>query len=325
MLMSSKICRGRGFSLFGVTSVMALSLLATSAPASAQAEECGGWMASCASVQVQADGDQLFFYVPNATLPAELPPEARISAGERLRVLAHADGMTCDPATRTGCVDITESWLDAAEVVRSGSAAAGATAAAADPGNRSCEDEAEWMDPARGLGEEDGRRCGRPAAAFFILALPAAGFLFGADGDDPDVVLPIGGDPELPGGSGADDGSSSSDGGGSSGGAGSGGSDDGSSSGGSGGSGGGGTAGGGNTGGGNTGGGNTGGSNTGGGDTGGGDTGGGLPPGPGTGGTPPMGEVPEPISTTLVGIGLLGYAGARLRQRRMDGVAEEDA
>jgi hypothetical protein len=174
------------------------------------------------------------------------------------------------------------------------------------------------MDPARGLNEEDGRRCGRPVAAYFMLALPAAAFLFAADGDEPDVVLPIGSDPELPGGGGADDGSSGSDdsgsGDGGSGGTGTGGSDDGSSSGGSGGS------GGGDTGGGDAGGGDTGGN------TGGGDTGGGLPgPGGGGGPGPGMGEVPEPISTTLFGIGLLGYAGARLRQRKMGEEREEDA
>jgi hypothetical protein len=38
-----------------------------------------------------------------------------------------------------------------------------------------------------------------------------------------------------------------------------------------------------------------------------------------------MGEVPEPISTTLFGIGLLGYAGARLRQRAGGPASDEDA
>lgn len=33
---------------------------------------------------------------------------------------------------------------------------------------------------------------------------------------------------------------------------------------------------------------------------------------------PPMTEVPEPVSTTLVGLGLLGYAGARARRRRRE-------
>ncbi len=31
-----------------------------------------------------------------------------------------------------------------------------------------------------------------------------------------------------------------------------------------------------------------------------------------------MTEVPEPVSTTLVGLGLLGYAGARARRRRRE-------
>jgi hypothetical protein len=37
-----------------------------------------------------------------------------------------------------------------------------------------------------------------------------------------------------------------------------------------------------------------------------------------------MSEVPEPISTTLFGLGLAGYAGARLRKRR-DGTIETGA
>jgi hypothetical protein len=310
MLMSSRACRGRGFSILGLMGILALLLLARPTSAIAQAEECGGWMVSCASVQVHADGDRLFFYVPNATPPAELPADGMDAAGERLRVYANIEGMTCDPATGRGCVDITESWLDAAEPVRGSPTAGEAPATVVDPGNGSCEDEAEWMDPARGMSEEEGRRCSRPVAAFFILALPASAFLFAADGDEPEVVLPIGSDPELPGG-GADDGSSSSDGSGSggdgsSGGTGSGGSDGGSSS-----------SGGGGSDGGDNGGGDTGGGNTGG------DTSGGLPVGPGGGGDPDMGEVPEPISTTLFGIGLLGYAGARLRQRRSGGEGED--
>ncbi|MFQ5679800.1 MAG: PEP-CTERM sorting domain-containing protein [Gemmatimonadota bacterium] len=37
-----------------------------------------------------------------------------------------------------------------------------------------------------------------------------------------------------------------------------------------------------------------------------------------------MTQVPEPVSTTLFGLGLLGYAGARLRRRRAE-EAEDDA
>lgn len=310
--------RVRDFSVAALPVVLAL-LASRPAPLAGQADECGGWMVSCASVQVDAEEERLFFYVPNA-VPTSGSGEAVPAAGERLRVYKDADGMTCDPGTGNGCVDITEPWLEAVDSERGDLAAGAVTPGVVDPGNWSCEDEAEGLNRARGLSEDERERCDRPVAAYFIVALPAAAFLFGADGNDPEVVLPAGGDPQLPGGDGADEASSGSDGGGSdAGGTGTGGTGTGGT-----GTSGTGTSG---TGTGDTG---TGGGGSAGGSSGGGETGGEWPPGGGLPGggansTPNMGEVPEPISTTLFGIGLLGYAGARLRRRRMGTELEDDA
>jgi len=315
----ARTCSARGLSPVVLTGALFVLLLGRPDPASAQERDCTGWTVSCASVQVHADGDRLLFYVPNAVRPTESPREASGVSTDRLRVFRNSDGMTCDPASGEGCVDVTDAWVasrDGTDAAPMGSTAA---TAAVDPGNRSCDGDGRQLDPARGLDPDEGRRCSQPIAGWFILALPASAFLFGADGGEPDTVLPVADDPGVFGG---DDGTGSDGGnaGGDSGGGDGSGGDDG--------------AGGSGSGGGDGSGGDEGsgsGSGSGGGDTGSGGGGfGDLPPGGGTGGLPSgggdpgMGEVPEPISTTLFGIGLLGYASARLRKRGGGESSEEE-
>lgn len=284
------------------TAFATAGLLSWGGPAAAQDATCRGWTSSCAAVEVHAEGDRLILFSPNATLPEPVPETGGATVpSERVRVLAERPGEACDATSGAGCEDLTGVW---------GSADASGEAASADPGNLSCRDDDVWMARARGL--EDGEdRCRRaPLAAYFLVALPVGLYVLGPDGEAPLVDRPFPGEPGagLP-----DPGDGSSD-GTSSGGDATGGSS-------------GGDATGGNSG--NGGSGGTGGDATGG-DTGSGATGGtpggggddpsdpwdgdlGLPP---EKPRPPMSEVPEPISTTLFGLGLAGYAGARIRQRR---------
>ncbi len=336
-------------------------LLLAFAPRSITAQDarCSGWSAACSSVQVWAEGDRLVVYVPNAVEP-ETPtgPDVR---DRRLRVLSSADGLVCDPATGTGCLDVSDRWTSSGDPAGAADAGAeardpdeereteieaptlvsGAATADDDPGNLDCKGDGAWMAPARGLDKKDRRRCGRPVAGYFIVALPAALFVFGGDGDDPTVVGPEPPGPESPGDGPGNGGETGGQGGSTAPppGGGEPGSGGGSVPGDGGGTppGGGGTPPGGGT-----------GPGDGGGTPPGGTTPGGTPPGsggtspggnsPGAGGTPPGGDqfrpiggngsnppmsgVPEPISTTLFGIGLAGYAGARLRRRRQE--QEED-
>ena len=305
-----------------VPALAAAGLLSWAGPAAGQDTSCRGWTASCAAVEVRAEGDRLILFSPNAA-----PHDAGSSTGEdtgapsdRVRVLADRPGATCDAATGSGCEDYTAVWT---------ATPAGDAAASSDPGNLSCRRDEVWMARARGI-ERSQNRCRRaPVAAFFLVALPVGLYVFGPDGQTPLIESPLPGDPGagLPdpgegstgganGGDGTGGDSAGGTGGDSAGGSG------GDSTGGSGGD--------------STGG--SGGDSTGG--TGG-DSGGGTPGGDSTGGNPgdppggsdpwdgelglppedprpPMSEVPEPISTTLFGLGLAGYAGARLKKRRAE-------
>lgn len=279
-------------------------------PAVAQEAPCGGWTASCAAVEVRAEGDRLILFSPNATAP---DASAETSPSDRVRVLADRPGSTCDARTGGGCEDVTSTWRTAAST------------GAADPGRTECNEDDVWMARARGL-ERDDERCRRgPVAAYFLVGLPVGLYLLGPDDHQP--LIDGGPGLEDPGaglpGSGDDGGSAGDDAGGSSTGG-----DDGSSGGGTGG---------------NSSGGDTGGGSSGG-DTGGNGQGVGTTPGGGGGGDgsdgsdplggglglptaerPPMSEVPEPISTTLFGLGLAGYAGAQLRKRRAGRIETEEA
>ena len=303
-------------------------LLSWAGPAAAQDTSCRGWTASCAAVEIRAEGDRLILFSPNVAPPeggTDIASDARLPS-DRVRVLADRPGAACEAETGAGCEDVTSVWA--------ATPAEGVTAD--DPGNHSCRRDDVWMARARGM-EEGENRCRRgPVGAFFLVALPVGLYVLGPDGQAPLIEHPLPGNPGagLPDsgdpGSGGDSSGGDSTGGGTGGdssGGGTGGDSTGGNTGGD--STGGNTGGdstGGNTGGdstgGNTGGGNTGGGNTGGGNTGGddGSTGGsdewdgelGLPPAT----RPPMSEVPEPISTTLFGLGLAGYAGAQLKKRR---------
>jgi hypothetical protein len=78
----------------------------------------GGWNESCASVEVDVVGEKLSIFVPNATgLEASRDramPTASTDAASAARptadvqVLLSASGMTCQPESGIGCVDVTE-------------------------------------------------------------------------------------------------------------------------------------------------------------------------------------------------------------------------
>jgi len=267
---------------------MALPLSATGALGQ---DQCRGWAVSCASVEVRADGDELILFAPNL-VSSQAATEAEA---------AQVEGQ---PAASPG---------DAGMVT-------------ADPETLSCDEERGT----RVLDKDERKRCRRaPVGAFFLIALPASLFVLAPDGQGPPVKSP--GLPSEPistpdsgGDDGGNDGSGAGGGGVTDGGSGDGGA-----------SGGGGAGTGGNSGGGSTGGATTGGStggatggNTGGGTTGGGSVGGGSTVGgsyPGAGDLPPISQVPEPVSTTLFGIGLASLAGARIRRLRQGAASSEDS
>jgi hypothetical protein len=286
-------------------------------------------------VEVDVLDDQLLIFVPNATgledsrdgttLGAASTLAGHLTDDGRLKVYRDAPGMVCDAATGTGCVEITDEWL----VGMDQDSMAALAAVDADPGVISCE-QGRYADGARGLTPEERDICDRgpPIAALFVLAFPVTMALLAPDGGDTETVSGFPpedeGDPGTTGGDGDGGGGGTGDDGG-----GGGTGDDG--------------------GGGGTGGddGGTGGDD-GSGDDGddGGDDGGWPPPGGDDGGDdgewpppggddgewpppggddgPPLTEVPEPVSTTLGGLGLAGYAGSRLRKRFQTASDPED-
>lgn len=257
--------------------------LAAAAPALAQ-DECRGWAMSCASVDVRSDGERLVLFAPNlVSADAAVAPEG-------------------EPREVPSGPSITLSPVADADV---------------DPGTLSCDGDGAYMAKARGLDEDDRKRCRRaPVGAFFLVALPASLFVFGPDGETPVVDSPsLPGEPanspeeaddgeEDDGGAGTGDSGGEIDG--------DAGGDDGDG------------AGVGNTQGGDAGGDSTGGGNPGGGP---GDDGWGEddPWHPGADDLPPISQVPEPVSTTLFGLGLASYAATRIRRRRAGAASEEDA
>ncbi|MFV1987491.1 MAG: PEP-CTERM sorting domain-containing protein [Gemmatimonadota bacterium] len=296
-----------------------LALTAFARPALGQ-EECRGWARSCASVDVRVEGEQLIFYSPNMIIETDEPSETE-DGSERVTVLpVDSDGAPFATPLAT--------------------AAAPATGAMDDPGNISCDEDESYLEGGRGIDESDKRRCGRPVGALVLLALPASLFLLAPDGTDEVTVEGPPNQPvSTPGDSPVDDGTGDGAGDGTGG-------NDGDNSAGNGDSSAGNSGNNGNNGGNNNSG-NTGGnSGTTGGDSGGnsgttggnsgttggssghnpdGDDWGPYHPGatPGGAALPPISQVPEPISTTLFGIGLVGYASARLRRRRA-GLSDED-
>ncbi len=302
-----------------------LALVAFATPALGQ-DDCRGWARSCASVDVRVEGDRLIFFTPNIVVE---PAESAETEDGSERVTLLPAGVSDDPyATMT---------------VASGVGASGAVA----PPDRRCEEEQDDE-------EDDEDDCGPPVGALVLLALPASLFILSpGDSDDATVQAPlnepvsgpgnppagdgVGGDGDAGGGeTGGNDGGDSGDAGGDTAGADSGGAaDDGSNSGNnnnSGNTGGNSGATGGNSG---TSGGNSGsnpGSGSASGDGGSGDDGSGDDWGPyhpeaappGAADLPPISQVPEPISTTLFGIGLAGYAAARRRRRSTELVEDQE-
>jgi uncharacterized membrane protein YgcG len=262
-----------------------LALVAYAAPAIGQ-EDCRGWARSCASVDVRVEGDRLIFYTPNMVVHTA---ESAEDASERVTVLPA--GVSDDPYVTTP-----------------GTAAAGASVA---PPNRRCDDD----EPPLAVEDDEDDDCGPPVGALVLLALPASLFLLPGDSDDGTVQGPPNESGAGPGNPPSDDGA------GGDGDA----ADDGSNSGNNNDSGNSGDTGGnsGATGGksGSNPGSNGGGSNGGSSDDGSGDDWGPYHPEattPGGADLPPISQVPEPISTTLFGIGLVGYAAARRRRQRTE-------
>jgi hypothetical protein len=260
-----------------------LALVAFAAPANGQ-EDCRGWARSCASVDVRVEGDRLIFYTPNMVVHTA---ESAEDGSERVTVLPA--GVSDDPYVTTP-----------------GTAAAGASAP---PPNRRCDDD----EPPLAVEDDEDDDCGPPVGALVLLALPASLFLLPGDSDGGTVQGPPnepgagpGNPPSGDGGDGdaADDGSTSGN------------NNDSGNSGDTGGNSG--------TTGGNSGsnpGSNGGGNNGGSSDDGSGDDWGPYHPEattPGGADLPPISQVPEPISTTLFGIGLAGYAAARRRRQRTE-------
>ncbi len=288
----------------------------------------GGWNENCASVEVDVVGEKLAFFVPNATgLEASrdrATPTASTDAAEATRpkadvqVLLSAPGMTCQAESGIGCVDVTEEWLD------------GVASVALDPGLVQCYEDRPGLDDPQGSDRADrDDECDRdpPVAAFFLIGVPVAVAAVIPDGGEPEVVRSFPEDEGSEGGTqGGDEGGTTEGGdeGGTEGGGegGTEGGDEGGTEGGDEG----GTEGGdeGGTEGGDEGGTTEGGDEGGteGGDEGGTGDDGWEDPTWDEGDEPPMTEVPEPISTTLFGLGLASYAGARLRKRR-NGEPEE--
>lgn len=290
-----------------LVSLAALSVFALSATAQ---QDCRGWTVTCASVELRSEGDQLILFVPNGGADTGTNDDATDDDAAADEV---ADNVTVLPQP-----------VDAAPFdVPPGTTYA---TTADDPGNISCDDDESHYRGSRGLDDDDERRCDQPVGALFLLAVPASvAFLAPGDGGDPTVERPLpqsgapgagdddsgsGGDGAGGDGSGGDGSGGDGSGGDGSGGDGSGGDDSGDDAGGNGGGSGVNSAG------------TSGGS--GGSGSGGSGSGGGSGTGGGTGDLPPISQVPEPVSTTLFSLGLAGYAGARLRRRRLDAASEGD-
>lgn len=252
-----------------------VALPLTAAPALAQ-DECRGWAMSCASVDVRSDGNRLVLFAPNlVSSQAAVAPEG-------------------EPREVPSGPSITLSPVADADV---------------DPGTLSCDGDGAYMAKARGLDEDDRKRCRRaPVGAFFLVALPASLFVFGPDGETPVVDSPsLPGEPanspeEADDGEEDDGGAGTGDSGGeidgdADGDDGDAGGDDGDDA-------------------------ATGNTRSGPGDDGWGED---DPWHPGADDLPPISQVPEPVSTTLFGLGLASYAATRIRRRRAGAASEEDA
>lgn len=317
-----------------VATSAAITILAAPSAVSGQSQGtcAGGWAASCASVEVAAEGDRLFFYVPNA-VPSAGPTVSGVDS--RVRIYQSSGGATCDVASGIGCEDVTAAWTGAdPDPEAEARCAAGDVGADTepDPGGEAARTVSEDNGRAaaapcsagsgvRGEEAEGDRRRGPGATAFAVTIPPAAFLWLSGDGDasvsrsTPESVGSDG-DDEAGEGSGFDGelGNEGEEGDGDSGESGD--SEDSGEAGeggnGSAGNGGNGSAG--NGGNGSSGNGNN--SNN----SGNGSDGGSQGFAPlDSGQQPPMSSVPEPLSTTLVGLGLLGYAGTRLRHRHREG------
>lgn len=298
--------------------VMICVLFLTPATGLGQDRRCaGGWSASCASVEVGVAGDDLLFYVPNAALTDS-------SELDRAGVQLFSDlpGAVCDPTTGSGCAPVA-------------SDESGSDPGRFDPGgsdDQECVTYEEYQRQlAAGTEVSDRRVCRRapPPAVLFMMAIPTTFALLAPDEGGTTVALPPADEPAPPpeepegeptgddDGSGDDDGADEGDGGGGEPGGGGGtpppdtgppgDGDPGDSDPGDG------DSGDGDPGDGDPGDGDPGDGDPGDADPGDGDPGGTPPPRPPP---PPVSQVPEPVSTTLFGIGLIGYAGVRLRDRR---------
>jgi hypothetical protein len=266
-----------------------------------------------------------------------------------LRVLSSATGGVCASTDTPGCVDVTNRWLAASDTTAQPEEDEDDDPCVVNDGDEDDEGDERSLEQ-RAVAEDDSSDV-VPCAALlpagstgsllnpitFLLPIPPViGILAGGDGDPApptgggddgglDGGDDEGGDGGSDGGSdgGTDAGTTGGTDGGDDGGTTGGGTrtiggdDDGTDGGSDGGNDDGGTDDGGNDGGGNDDGGNDdGGNDDGGNDDGGNDDGADDWPTDDGGGTPPMSEVPEPVTTTLMGLGLASWAAARARQRR---------
>ncbi|MGH7539607.1 MAG: hypothetical protein ACRELC_01270, partial [Gemmatimonadota bacterium] len=194
--------------------IAAVGLAAEASVALAQEAPCSGWSKSCASVEVHAIGDQLVLFVPNLTAEATDAGEAgEIRDRERLRVYADQAGMTCDPATGAGCLEIDPAVAGSATPPQGGEAAKDPDCEKVDEAVADGAIADGAIAPSEGVEREERRCRERPVAAYFLFGLPAALYVLGPDGEDPQVVSPV----SSPG-DGGDDGSSGNSGSGGSGG-----------------------------------------------------------------------------------------------------------
>ncbi len=234
--------------VLGWAGALAFLLAAPSGLASQEARSAGGLGSGGASVKVQEAGDQLVFFVPNAS-----PEDLRTAEGRdgQVRVFRHQTGMICEAETGVGCEDVTEDWLGDPETACEGEAESRAESGTA-------EEEADACAAGAALSSERQVRNRRDGAVAFAVAIPATAFLWMPDGEPSTAVRSATEEnqeeeEEEEEGENGDNGDNGTE----------------------------------------------------------------WPSD--TGQEPPMSEVPEPVSTTLVGLGLLGYAGNKLRRRLHDG------